>query len=173
MGMNYPTNSQSDYVLGQVFDSINNQLKTSGGGGGSAVTIADGADVTLGAKGDTAWDGSAASTTAMAIFKKIYSTLAGVLTVAVQKAATGAATTATITTSATVLALNASRKGATIFNESGDPLYVMLGASASVTVYAVQIAVGGYYEVPFGYTGIITGIAKSGNSTVARVVELT
>lgn len=40
------------------------QQASGGGGGGGAVTVADGADVTQGAKADAAWDGSAASVTA-------------------------------------------------------------------------------------------------------------
>lgn len=41
------------------------------GGGGGASTIADGADVTQGAKADSAWDGSAASPTQQSILKRI------------------------------------------------------------------------------------------------------
>ncbi len=49
---------------------------------------------------------------------------------------------------------------------------VQLGAAASLTAYTVQIVVGSYYEVPFGYTGIITGITVS-STAVLRVTELT
>lgn len=41
----------------------------SGGGGGGAATLADGADVTQGAKADAAWDGAAANPTMVAIAK--------------------------------------------------------------------------------------------------------
>lgn len=42
-----------------------------GGGGGGAVTIADGADIALGAKADTAWSGTG-SASAISIWKAIY-----------------------------------------------------------------------------------------------------
>lgn len=42
------------------------------GTGGGAATIADGADVTQGAKADATWDGAAASASVVAILKKIY-----------------------------------------------------------------------------------------------------
>lgn len=58
-------------------------------GGGGAATIADGADVTQGAKADTAWDGAAAAPTGQAILKYLgakveaqRALLAGTLTVA-------------------------------------------------------------------------------------------
>ena len=46
-----------------------------------------------------------------------------------------------------------------------------LGSTASTTSYTLQIAVGGYYEVPFGYTGAIDGITSSGTAQL-RVTEL-
>jgi hypothetical protein len=49
-----------------------------GGGGGGAATIADGADVTQGAKIDAAWDGSAASPTVVAILKSLYAKIEAV-----------------------------------------------------------------------------------------------
>lgn len=72
----------------------------------------------------------------------------------------------------TILASNASRKGATITNESTSVLYLKFGATASLTSYAVAIPSNGYYEVPFKYTGIIDGIWSSANGN-ARVTELT
>lgn len=84
---------------------------------------------------------------------------------------TGSSVTAS-TTVGTLLASNASRIGATIFNDSTARLYLGLFASASITAHTVQISAGGYYEVPFGYTGIITGLWASANGS-ARVTELT
>lgn len=89
------------------------------------------------------------------------------------RSATGANTSPSITTaSATVLASNANRLGGTIYNESGAVLYLLLGATASVTAYTLQVAVGGYYEIPFNYTGVIAGITSAGTA-VLRVTELT
>lgn len=88
--------------------------------------------------------------------------------------ATGTITSpASVSTSdALVLASNAARKGATVWCESGATCYVALAAAASLTSYAVQVAVGAYYEVPFGYTGAVRGITSSGTA-VLRVTEIT
>lgn len=74
--------------------------------------------------------------------------------------------------STTVLAANAARLGATIFAESGAVCLLKLGATASITSYSVAINIGGYYEIPFGYTGVIDGITISGTS-VLRITEFT
>ena len=88
-------------------------------------------------------------------------------------AGTGTASTASVTNSnTTVLASNGSRLGATIYNEGTVPCFVKLGSTASATTYTVKMVVDGYYEVPAGYTGIITGITASGTATL-RVTELT
>lgn len=75
-----------------------------------------------------------------------------------------------------ILAANGNRKGATIYNESTAILYVLLAVgTASATNYSVQVtpntSTTGYYEVPFGYTGIIKGIWASANG-FARVTEI-
>jgi hypothetical protein len=76
--------------------------------------------------------------------------------------------------SVSLLASNSSRKGAMIFNDSTQVLYVKLGATASTTSYTVQIAASGYYELPPAhiYTGAIDGIWASANGN-ARITELT
>ncbi len=102
----------------------------------------------------------------------------GTVTTKETKSATN--TTATVAGSATVVTLiasNANRLGATITNESAAVLYLKLGASASLTDYTCTLAptassVNAYYEVPFGFTGIITGIWASATGN-ARVGELT
>jgi galactitol-specific phosphotransferase system IIB component len=90
---------------------------------------------------------------------------------------TGSSVTAS-TTVGTLLASNANRIGATIFNDSTSKLYLALHSGAAITATApaaahtIQIPAGGYYEVPFGYTGIITGLWAAANGA-ARVTELT
>lgn len=75
--------------------------------------------------------------------------------------------------SVTLLSSASGRKGAYIFNDSTAILYVKLGTTASSTSYTVQIAAGGYYELPHPcYTGRIDGIWASANGN-ARVTELT
>jgi len=75
------------------------------------------------------------------------------------------------TVSTSILAANVNRLGATIYNEGPDICYVKLGAIASLTSYSLQIVVGGYYEIPFAYTGAIDGITLIGTAQ-QRVTEL-
>ena len=71
-------------------------------------------------------------------------------------------------TSVTLLAANTNRAGATITNNSTAVLYVEIGATASLSAYTVPLSplvngIGGYWEVPFGYRGVISGIWASAN----------
>lgn len=95
----------------------------------------------------------------------------------------GTATTGTMSSVAgsasavTILAANAARKGATVVNDSTAILYLGLSATtptASLYTVALQPAgtVGAYYEVPFGYEGILRGIWASATGN-ARVTEFT
>lgn len=74
--------------------------------------------------------------------------------------------------SVTLLASNANRLGASIVNDSSAILYVKMGSTASATDYAVRMYPNDYLEVPFNYTGIITGIWASATGA-ARVTEYT
>lgn len=97
----------------------------------------------------------------------------GTVTTKETKSASTALSSVSVTNvNTSVLASNANRLGATIFNEGAAIAYVKLGATASVTSYTVQLVVGAYYEVPFGYTGAIDAITSSGTATT-RVDELT
>lgn len=71
----------------------------------------------------------------------------------------------------TILAANTARYGATVFNDSTAILYLLVGAgTSSATVHTVQLQAGDYYEVPYGYTGILKGIWASATGS-ARVTE--
>ncbi len=101
-------------------------------------------------------------------------------TITVSETPAGTSTTSNVASSAsnvTILAANTARLGATIANDSTAILYLKLGSASSATSYTVQMAgstSGGisYYEVPFRYTGIITGTWATANGN-ARVDELT
>ena len=76
--------------------------------------------------------------------------------------------------SKTILAANPARRGASIMNTSTDTLFLLLGGgTADTTVtHSVRLATNTYYEVPFGFTGAITGIS-SGTNGAANVTEYT
>ena len=71
----------------------------------------------------------------------------------------------------TLLASNASRRGASVYNDSSAALYVKLGATASTSSFTIKLSQDGYYEVPFSYTGVIDGIWASATGN-ARVTEI-
>lgn len=75
-------------------------------------------------------------------------------------------------TSVTLIASNTSRKGATVHNDSTALLYIKFGSAAATNSFTVRVAAQGYYEVPFGYSGIITGVWASATGN-ARVTEIT
>lgn len=87
----------------------------------------------------------------------------------------GTATPASVSasvTSVSILASNANRKGATIWNNSTANLYLELGATAGASAFTARLGAGGYYEVPFTYTGAISGIWDAANGS-ALVREFT
>jgi hypothetical protein len=84
-----------------------------------------------------------------------------------------------VPSTATLFASNTARRGASVFNNATSDLYLHLGSGASTETFTLKIAAGGYYEVPFWWTGIVTGIwpsAASGTGTAdgeAQVNEFT
>lgn len=91
------------------------------------------------------------------------------------KAATAAVTRVPSSASnvANALAANPNRLGATIYNESTAICYVKFGAVAATNDYTVQIAAGGYFELPPApiYTGRIDLIWSAANGA-AQITEL-
>jgi hypothetical protein len=87
----------------------------------------------------------------------------------------GTATITSVAGSATnvlLLAGNSNRFGATIYNDSTSPLYIAFFAASSLSQFTVKVLAGGYYEVPFGFTGDINGIWESATGD-ARITEMT
>ena len=84
-------------------------------------------------------------------------------------------------TSATLLASNTARKGATFYNDDVNPLFLRTDGSAATTSiggYTVKIVSGAYYELPKGanggiYTGAITGIWSAAGSSGVSISEST
>lgn len=90
----------------------------------------------------------------------------------------GTATHSTVgdaATSTTILAANSARRGASIINVSSAILYLDMsgGTATATTAHHVQLVQNAYFEVPFGYTGAITGIWASDAGGSANVVEYT
>ena len=67
--------------------------------------------------------------------------------------------------SVSLIAANAQRRGLAIQNTSTSILYILFGGgtATATTAHSVQIPSNGYYEVPYGYTGAVSGIWASAN----------
>lgn len=96
-------------------------------------------------------------------------------TVATQETRTSTSAVTSVSasvTTGTLLALNANRRQAMIYNDSTANLYLKFGATASTTSFTIKIAGGGYYELPQPiYTGVLDGIWDSATGA-ARITEL-
>jgi hypothetical protein len=144
------------------------------------VRLSDGAATLIGQKAMTASipvviasDQSAVPVSGSVTATVASTTITGTVTTKETRAATPAQTSVSVTASNTsVLASNANRLGATIYNEGSAICYLKLGATASLTSYTLQIASGGYYEVPFAYTGAIDGITSASTAQL-RITEVT
>lgn len=75
-------------------------------------------------------------------------------------------------TSVSILSANTARKGAAIYNNAGTPMFIELGTPVTTSVFTVRMADQSYYEVPYGWTGVVAGISAS-NAGVVTVTELT
>ena len=91
------------------------------------------------------------------------------------KATTSAVTSvANSASSVTLLAANANRLGAMIFNQCPTKaVYVKFGTTASATDFTIYMLPNGYLEVPFGYTGRIDGIWEGSAPGFATITEIT
>lgn len=98
------------------------------------------------------------------------------ITVTPQKSGTTATTATAISTTAfTVIASNANRLGGSVFNDSiSSTIYLAMGSSVTVSTQAftLQVPVNAYFEIPYNYTGGLTGISTL-SSGFARATEYT
>ena len=75
-------------------------------------------------------------------------------------------------TDVTVLAANGSRGSASVFNDSTATLYLLCeNATSTTSKCTVVMPAGGYFDVPFGYRGVLKGIWSSADGGFARVTE--
>lgn len=78
----------------------------------------------------------------------------------------------TASTDTTLIASNANRILATVYNPLAVDLYVLFGSGASATVYTLRVPPNGFYEVPGAYTGQINGFATAaGTIPTTQVVN--
>jgi hypothetical protein len=80
--------------------------------------------------------------------------------------------------SVTLKVANANRIGLAVYNNAITNLFLKLGAVASITAgvesFTTRLLPNAYYEVPFGYTGIVEGIWDAADANgEALVTELT
>jgi len=95
------------------------------------------------------------------------------ISVSAPTSATGTVTSvASSITNVTILASNASRKGARITNDGNKKLYLKCAATASTTSFTKLLLANEDWFVDAGYTGIIDGIWDVANGS-ARVTEYT
>ena len=90
---------------------------------------------------------------------------------AARPSTTNTSSVAATTSNTTILASNALRLGATVYNDSMALLYVKLGSAASLTDFTIKLFPLSYYEVPYGYTGEIDALWSS-TGGFARIGEL-
>ena len=97
------------------------------------------------------------------------------VTALTNKASTSDVTSVAGTTSSSaVLASNANRIFASIYNNTNKNMYVLLGSgTASTSNFSILLMTTAYWEVPNDYTGAINAIWAGGVSGSALVTELT
>jgi len=167
------TNLSEEQILNRVYDDATNSLSVTsggGGGGGGATTIADGADVALGAQADSAANTDNGTFSLIALTKRIAQRLTSLIALFKSSSAT-VTSQSDQATNATLLSANANRVGFRIYNDSTAVLYVKYGTTATSSDYTVQIAAGGYLEENY-YTGRVDGIWASDASGAAKITEL-
>lgn len=91
----------------------------------------------------------------------------------VESASAGVSSVAAVSSVSTILLQpNTSRKGAIIFNDSSQVLYLLLSNGlASSTSYTYQVLAGTTEAVPYWYKGAVTAAVISGSAN-ARITEL-
>ena len=62
------------------------------------------------------------------------------------------------TNSVVLLAPNSDRMGATVWNLSNSKLFIELGNVATPTEFSAMLKPSGYYELPYHWKGVITGV---------------
>jgi len=74
--------------------------------------------------------------------------------------------------STVLIAKNENRRGFVIYNNSTSDLYLSLSEIASTTLYTAKLENGDYWETPYGYSGVASGIwsAINGEALVTEIL---
>jgi len=176
-----------------IYDASGNQITTFGGGTqftdgaargtatGTLMMVDDGTNIQS-ASGDSSGrlntlsrvtDGTNTAAVKAASTAAVATDPALVVAISPNNISTTSATLSNVsssTSSVQLLASNAARKGAMLYNDSTSVLYIKLGTTASTTSFTVLLAARDYYEVPTWYTGRVDGIWQSANGS-ARVTS--
>lgn len=80
---------------------------------------------------------------------------------------------ANIANAAVLAAANASRKGLSLWNLSTGNVFVEFGTAPTATSYVVKLNPGGYYEIPYNFTGQVQGLWDATGGTGVLVREFT
>jgi hypothetical protein len=101
--------------------------------------------------------------------------IAGSIAVALSQPTTGTTTSVALSdVVATILAANAARLGAILFNDGGSAAFVRLAAGATLALFTVRMANNATWELQTPvYTGQITGITDAGGAATMLATELT
>lgn len=75
-------------------------------------------------------------------------------------------------TSTQLLPSNTARRGGTIYNKSGQPVFIRYGAAASNTLFTVAIADGATYEMPERVTSSVNALSTLAGAAVSAGVGL-
>lgn len=184
-------------------DEIGLVVRIAGGGSGGGdvtiispiplpVTIADGDDIAEGTTTDAAITSNSPGTVVgflrglVTILSDVWDNAANLLRVSVENIVTVtgtltvprpgvAATTSVVAsdTNVTLLADNALRFGASLYNDSDKKVRVKLGVTASTTSFLKVMFPNEYLEIPFGYTGQIDAIWEALPTGSMRITEVT
>lgn len=113
---------------------------------------------------------SAITTISASIAANLQSTNASVITFLPTTTTSVYAVLSSITT-VSIMNVNTSRIGATIYNNAGTTAFIKLGVAATTSVFTVQLNANAYYELPYNYTGVVAGITAS-NAGIINVTEI-
>lgn len=140
-------------------------LVVSGGGaGGGAATIADGADVTQGAKADAAQIDATQTASGISLWKGILSLIAARLGIGVNNLASTTVSVPTTVGGTEIVSARSLRKFVTIMNLSSTVVYIGTG-SVDNTYFQLPGVVGAFVSIPT--TTAVKGLSASGTVSVS------